>query len=255
MKKVIALILAVTLALLMVPSVASAASGIQIVDRTGNGEWTNNTWQVEIYPGESKSTTLNLYNSSSSSLGVEVTIFPESLDNGNLTFELDKSTFTMPRKSYADVTLSVKANGSATLGTYTAELEIKSEVAPTPPAPPEPTEPEPEPVEPEVVEPEIVEPTLPEEPELEPEEPIEPEPVEPEPEEPEVVEPEEEEPEVVEPEVIEPEEEEEEEVVVLPAKPGTPWGLIGGLAGGLATAGGIGYWLWRRRRKEASYGC
>jgi len=77
--------------------------------------------------------------------------------------------------------------------------------------------------------------------------------LEPEPEEPEVIEPEE--PEEEEPEVIEPEEEEEEVIpYVPPEKPGAPWGLIGGLAGGLAAAGGIGYWLWRRRRKEAIYG-
>jgi len=96
----------------------------------------------------------------------------------------------------------------------------------------------PEPEEPTVEEPEVVEP--------------EEEPTPPEEEEPEVIEPEEEEPEVVEPEVIEPGEEEEE--VIVP--PGIPWGLIRNIVGGLAVAGGIGYWLWlwRRRRKEANYG-
>ncbi|MBA7634877.1 hypothetical protein ES703_42475 [subsurface metagenome] len=114
--------------------------------------------------------------------------------------------------------------------------------SPAPPGPAPPIEEE-EPEEPE----EPTGPTEPEEPEL----------VEPEREEPEVVEPEEEptppeeEPEVIEPEVVEPEE--EEEPYVPPAKPGTPWALIGGVVGGLAAAGGIGYWLWRRRRKEANY--
>ncbi|MBA7593197.1 hypothetical protein ES703_00114 [subsurface metagenome] len=97
-------------------------------------------------------------------------------------------------------------------------------VPPVPPPPPVSEE------EPEVVEP-VEEPTPPEE------------------EEPEVIEPEEEEPEVVEPE-------EEEEVIpyVPPEEPGTPWALIGGVVGGLAAAGGIGYWLWRRRRKKVNYG-
>jgi len=236
------------LLLLMVPTAVSAA-GVTVTSRTGDGAWINNTWQVSIYPGETKSTTLTLYNSSSSTLEVEI-IPPDPLDNGNLTFELDKAKFAISGRSYADVTLTVKANGGATPGTYTAELsEIKSEVppkdgvtpAPTPPVseptPEEPTEPEepelvePEPEEPEVVEPELEEPTPPEE------------------EEPEVIEPEEEEP-----EVVEPEEEEEEEIIVLPAKPETPWGLIGGVVGGLAAAGGIGYWLWRRRRKETNHG-
>ncbi len=248
-RPIIAIVLALALPLLLVPSAVSAA-GVAVVDRTGDGVWTNNTWQVEIYPGESKSTTISLYNSSSRSLGVEVTIFPESLDNGNLTFKLDKANFTMPGKSYADVTLSVKANGSATPSTYTAELGIKSEVAPKDGVTPAPTPPvsEPTPEEP-------TEPTEPEEPELVEPEPEEPEVVEPEVVEPDEVEPEEEEPEVVEPEVIEPGEE-EEEVIVLPAKPETPWGLIRNIVGGLAVAGGIGYWLWlwRKRRKEANYG-
>ncbi|GAJ09998.1 unnamed protein product, partial [marine sediment metagenome] len=167
----IAVMLALILLLLTMPAAVSAASGIKVTSKTGDGNWIDdNTWQVEICPGETKSTTLTLYNSSSSSLDVEVTISPESLDNGNLTFELDNANFTMPRKSYADVTVSVKASGSATPGTYTAELGIKSEVppkdgvtpAPTPPSPEptpeEPTEPEePEPVEPEPEEPEVVE--------------------------------------------------------------------------------------------------
>ncbi len=246
MKKItIAVVLAVLLMLAM-PSAVSAA-GITVVDRTGDGEWIEDTWEVQIFPGETKSTTLTLYNSCSSSLEVEITITPDSLDNGNLVFELDRTSFAISRRSYGDVILTVKANGSATPGTYTTELTIKSEVPPAPS--PTPPAPEPTPEEP-------VEPTVPEEPEPvepEPEEPEVVEPVEEPEEEPEVIEPEEEEPEVVEPEVIEPGEEEEEEVIV---PPGIPWGLIRNIVGGLAVAGGIGYWLWlwRRRRKEANYG-
>ena len=235
MKKItIAVVLAVLL-LLAMPTAVSAA-GVTVTSRTGDGAWINNTWQVSIYPGETKSTTLTLYNSSSSVLEVEI-IPPDPLDNGNLTFELDKAKFTISGRSYTDVTLTIKASGGATPGTYTTELlEIKSEAAPrdrVTRAPPPP-----------VLEPEA-------------EEPEEPEVVEPEEEEPEVVEPEAEEPEAEEPEVIEPGEE-EEEIIVLPAKPGTPWGLIGSLVGGLTAGGGIGWWLWlwlrRKRKKEASYG-
>jgi len=123
--------LIVALGLLLVPSAVSAA-GVEVVSKTGDGVWTDDTWQVDIYPGETRSTTLSLYNSSSSSLDVEVTVSPNSLDNGNLAFELDKSSFTMPGKSSADVTLSVRASGSATPGTYTTELKIKSEIPPRP---------------------------------------------------------------------------------------------------------------------------
>lgn len=125
MKTVIAV--ALVLGLLLVSSACRVPSGVEVVDKTGDGEWTDDTWQVEIFPRETKSTTIHLYNSSRRSLGVEVSILPESLDNGNLTFELDKASFTMPGRSSADVILTVKANGSATPGVYTAELEIKSE--------------------------------------------------------------------------------------------------------------------------------
>ena len=322
MKKVIAVILAVTLGLLLVPSAVTAASGIQIVGKSGDGAWTEDTWQVEMFPGESKATTLTLHNSSGSSLDVAVSVSPSSLDNGNLTFELDKSIFTMSGKSYVDVTLSVMASGSGTPGIYTVGLSIRSEV---PPAPTggggggvsmfrlydltienvtensadvlwrtsrsttseltywsefkavvedesylwehtvhleelkdnttyhfeitcrdkrgleKGTTGEFTTLEKEVV-PDEPEPAIPE-----PEEPVLPEPTEPE-----VVEPEEEPtlPEEEEPEVVEP----EEEPYMPPEKPGTPWGLIGGVVGGLAASGGIGYWLWRRRKKEANDG-
>lgn len=124
-RTIIALIL--TLGLLLMPSPVSAA-GIMVVDKTGDGVWTEETWTVEIYPGETKVTVLELYNSSSSLLDVEVTILPESLDNGNLTFELDKSIFTMSSKANTDIVLTVRANGSVTPGTYATDLTIRSEV-------------------------------------------------------------------------------------------------------------------------------
>jgi len=131
MKRIIGTILTlVTLSFLLAPSVVSAATGIEVVSRSGDGVWTDDTWQVQMFPGGGKATTLRLYNSSSSSLAVEVTVSPSSLDNGNLTFELDKSSFTMPGKSSADVTLNARASGSTTPGTYTTELEIKSELPP-----------------------------------------------------------------------------------------------------------------------------
>jgi len=253
MKKIIIATVLAVLLLLVVPAEVSAA-GVTVVDRTGDGKWTNNAWQVEIYPGETKATTIKLYNSSSSSLSVTVNVSPDSLDGGNLIFELDKATLTMPGKSYADTTISVKASGSTTPGTYIAELEIKYEVPPTPssPIPSEPTVVEPvkeEPVEPPVVEPdEPIEPEehLVEEPEVV--EPVE----EPEEEEPEVVEPEDEKPEVKEPKVEEPEVEkpEDKEPIVEP-EPRFPWGwIIGAIAGLGLVIWGIIYWREKRKDKE-----
>ncbi len=118
------------LGLLLIPSLVGAASGIEVVGKTGDGVWDDNTWQVNIYPGEVKSTTISLYNSYGGSLTVEASVLPDSLDDDNLAFELDKTSFTMPGKSYADVTLMVAASGSTTPGLYTSELEIVSEVTP-----------------------------------------------------------------------------------------------------------------------------
>ncbi len=128
MKK-IAIVLAI-LGLLLISTTISA-SGIEVVSKTGDGTWSGNTWQVEIFPAEVKSTTVTLYNSSGSSLAVEVSVLPTSLDRGNLTFELNRIAFTMLGGSYSNVVLSVRANGSVTPGIYTAELGIKSEVVPS----------------------------------------------------------------------------------------------------------------------------
>lgn len=116
---------------LLLTTTAVGAAGIEVVSKTGDGTWIGSTWQVGIFPAEVKTTTLTLYNSSSGSLAVEVTISPSLLDNGNLTFELNKPSFTMSSKSYANVILSIRASGGATPGIYTTELEIKSEI-PTP---------------------------------------------------------------------------------------------------------------------------
>jgi len=123
----------ILLALLLIPLTASAASGVYVVDKTGDGAWVGDTWQVDVYPGESKSTILTLRNPSSSSLAVTVSVTPASLDNGNLVFELNKHYFTISGGKYAEVILSVTASNSATPGNYTTELKIKSEVPPASP--------------------------------------------------------------------------------------------------------------------------
>lgn len=125
MKKIVVVVILI-LSLLLVTSPAYAA-GVTVTGKTGDGVWVGNTWKVDIYPGETKSTVLTLRNSSSSSLDVEVSVLPSSLDNGNLTFGLNKTEFTMSGRSYANVVLSVEASGSATPGIYTTDFTIKFE--------------------------------------------------------------------------------------------------------------------------------
>jgi len=115
---------AVAVAIGLLSFTVSADSGLDIVSKTGDGTWTDNTWQVQMFPGEEKATTLKLCNGGKAA----VAVFPSSLDNGNLTFELDKSSLTMP----ADVTLSARASSGTAPGVYSTELEIKlqEEVSP-----------------------------------------------------------------------------------------------------------------------------
>jgi len=130
MRKIaIAGMLALCLTLLITP-VASAA-GISITSKIGDGAWVGDNWQVAMYPAETKTAVLTLYNSSSSSLDVEVSVIPTSLDDDNVTFEVDSPAFTMSGKAYADITLTASASGSATPGVYEAEFELKFEVAPS----------------------------------------------------------------------------------------------------------------------------
>lgn len=236
MKRILITIILAGLLLLMMPIVVSADLGVAVTDRTEeDGVWEGNIWKVEMFPGETKSTTLVLRNSSRSSLGVEVSITPNSLDNGNLVFELDKANFTMPGRSYTNVTLTIETNGSASPGTYATELTIKSEVPPAPsPSYPQPTPLEPEeeePIEPEgPVEPEEPTPEEPEEPVLEPEEPTEPEePIEP-------IEP-------IEPvEPVEPED-------LIPIEEPCRWSLLDSILASLvAIMLGLDIWQWRKKR-------
>jgi len=127
MKKLI-IIPILLLALLLIPVTASAASGIQVVSKIGDGNWTDDTWRVNIFPGETKSTNLTLYNPSSSSLDVWVNVTPEPSAEGNLTFNLSETFSAMTSRMTWDVVLSAIASGSATPGNYTAGIEIKSEV-------------------------------------------------------------------------------------------------------------------------------
>jgi len=132
MRRTIAVLVVLALGLLLTSLVANASSSLQVVDRSGDGSWFGDTWQVRIYPGEVKQTKLAFYNTSTNPLEVNVTILPQTVDNGNLIFGVNNSVFVMTSNSYADVTLTAIANGAVTPGTYTVELWFEFEVLATP---------------------------------------------------------------------------------------------------------------------------
>jgi len=115
----------VILSLLLIPVTAFAGAGITVVSKAGNGTWEGNSWNVLMYPAETKSATITLYNSSTRPLEVCISIIPLFFDGGNLAFELDKSTYIMEGGTYSTVTLTAKASSNTTPGRYATELAIK----------------------------------------------------------------------------------------------------------------------------------
>ncbi len=125
------------IAFLFIPAQSVSAAGVSISQTDGDGTWVDNTWSVDIYPNEEKSTTITLYNSSSYQNDIEVVSNPESFDNGNVTFTLSQSVFSMPGKSYAEFTLTVRANAQTAPGDYSSQIEISmQENLPPPYVPP-----------------------------------------------------------------------------------------------------------------------
>ena len=113
------------LGLLLIPSVASAASGVQVVSKTGDGNWTDNTWKVTMYPGEQKSTTVTFKNPSLRDITLTLSATPSIFDDGNIIISFDNSTLVVPAKSEACAVLSASATGSSTPETYSAELKVQ----------------------------------------------------------------------------------------------------------------------------------
>lgn len=132
MKRIVAVVTGLVLALLLMSPTVEADCGVGVTSRTGDGTWVGDTWKVSIYPNEEKSTTLVLHNLCDDPLVVNIQL--DLPNDSNLTFEVDKTGFVMPNDSYANVTLTVKASGSAVPGLYTTEslVTIGSEPVPTP---------------------------------------------------------------------------------------------------------------------------
>lgn len=121
MKKLIAVIL---LGLLLLPSTTNADSPIKIIDKTGDGYWVDDTWQVSLYPGETAKTTLSIRNNTANPMEVELGISPDG-HYDEVKFRWDDDEFTIKGKHTVDATLYVKVSGSAAPGKYTGELTIE----------------------------------------------------------------------------------------------------------------------------------
>ena len=123
---ILVIVIGLVLAVSLVPAVAGADLGLRITDKTGDGYWHGHTWEVDIYPGEEKSTSFTLYNPTGDELEVELAV--EGSPNDGLEFDLSDSEFTLPSKEEERGALSVQARHDTEPGTYFVELEIKYKV-------------------------------------------------------------------------------------------------------------------------------
>jgi len=79
-----------------------------------------------MYPGEQKSTTITLSNRRPKDITLTLSVTPNIFDDGNVIINLDNSTLIVPGKSETCAVLSASATGSATPGTYSAEIRIEA---------------------------------------------------------------------------------------------------------------------------------
>lgn len=126
MRKIGLLLLMVPLLLITVaPTPIQALTGLEVVSESGDGYWTGDTWHIGLYPAETKSTVILLYNPTSDTMRIEVEVTPSSQDNGNLTFSANKTSFHISDRSYSTVRVTVVANGSTAPDIYSAEIAFK----------------------------------------------------------------------------------------------------------------------------------
>jgi hypothetical protein len=131
------LIALLVIAFLLIPAQSVSAAGVSISQTSGDGTWSGDTWSVDIYPNEEKSTTITIYNESHYPADIEVIVNPESFDNGNVTFSLSQSLFSILGRTYAEFTLTIRANAQTAPGVYSSQIEISmQENLPPPYIPP-----------------------------------------------------------------------------------------------------------------------
>ena len=119
MKKLVVLVLIFGL-LLLVPSVVQAASGIEVVDWSGDGEWYQDTWCVDLYPGERASIRLELKSSE------DVVAYVEYDTPKGLVFCLNPPAFEIKAGETKWVEVVVYAPGDTPPGKYEIDFYFKT---------------------------------------------------------------------------------------------------------------------------------
>ena len=105
---------------------AGTWESISILGTEGDGEWNSPTWQVSLYAGESKETTITFANSYTKDIAITLSVLAKSDDNGNLTFGFDNpEVMIIPARGNTTVVLRVEASQSVKPGIYSASITLE----------------------------------------------------------------------------------------------------------------------------------
>ena len=119
MKKLVVLVLIFGL-LLLVPSTVQATSGIEVVDWSGDGEWYQDTWHVDLYPGKRASVELKVESSE------DVVAYVEYDTPKGLVFCLNPPAFEIKAGETKWVEVVVYAPGDTPPGKYEIDFYFKT---------------------------------------------------------------------------------------------------------------------------------
>jgi len=117
--KRIAIAIVIVMALLLIPLTASADPGIEVTDWTGDGEWKDSTWYVDLYAGESASVELKIESSEDTVIFAEYDT-PEVLQ---IYFNPPVLEVKEGKGEWLEVTLYVP--GDAAPGEYEVDFTFK----------------------------------------------------------------------------------------------------------------------------------
>ena len=123
MKKMVVMkmvVVAMVLVMLLVPSVAQAASNTEVVSWVGDGEWYRNTWYVDLCPGERASIELKIKSS------VDAVVYVEHDLPRSLFLYFDPPAFEIKKGKTELVKIVVYASGEASPGEYEIDFTFKA---------------------------------------------------------------------------------------------------------------------------------
>jgi len=113
-------VVAMVLVMLLVPSVAQAASNTEVVSWDGDGEWYQNTWYVDLCPGERASIELKIKSS------VDAVVYVEHDLPRSLFLYFDPPAFEIKKGKTERVKIVVYASGEASPGRYEIDFTFKA---------------------------------------------------------------------------------------------------------------------------------